>query len=765
MRTRRSNRTKRFTVEKFNFESGSEEGASPPSRGERDADFGDEDADADVREDFEEEEGEEEEEEDDEENEEDEEGGDTAAGPSNEANHGGRRKTVAAARAAPRRPRRRKTQPTSVPSSSTDYRAVEPVPSDSHVYQSYSGPYNRTLRGQSLVAIWYGPRKQDMGVCQQLLDRWLHRTVLPPKSRRTWDASVWVPKGDLKREAALAERWRVGCVREEAARVLTPDEAKPYRSLDRPLSVLLGPYPNQRVITFRPGDAYCLEQDGTPYADDGDAGAKEDRVPIGWMLDVGGIVISMDWAPGQEKEQRLALAVVPHADEDLFDFEAEHRKPDFLRHGVVQIWAFLADTGNGFIRPSTRRPRLLKTLCFDCGRARRVKWSPVCDHLAVICGDGRVCVVEVEGTKRPERIQAPLATLNLSNEEGVKATVTAWATFNRLIVGYSDGSVGLWSVQPACLLGRHALHHSDVVDLATGYPTMPYLVASSPIGGPMRLVDLRSPSCESTMVQINAIRWQANLLSWSDHLLGFFSFYPSANALETRVGFMFHRHFPLVRHVFTGECLLSCLAVGRTHPYLLIGTTDGTLWSLNPQCELFKGRMPSQDRLRIFQHEHRPAERVPSGLPAAGRGASGVVHGFSVEKYAKAVPEAKTPVSAKKAKKRKKSRKKRGGGEDAADDDENGDDDDDDDEAGDEGGGGDEPLSLTDIARGIVHEPLTRITTVVWNPNPGYGCWAAASMASGLVRVLDLGLEINEDSDEDEEAGSDVQMASPGETP
>ncbi|RDA94031.1 hypothetical protein CP533_5285 [Ophiocordyceps camponoti-saundersi (nom. inval.)] len=733
MRTRRSNRTKRFTVEKYTFGSSSDEGAAPPGEGEGDADFDEADAEADAREDIEEE-GEEEE------DDEEEEGDGAAAGSRHAAQHAGRKATVAVAKAVSRRPKPRKKQSTSGPSSSSDYRAIEPVPSDSHVYQSYSGPYNRALRGQSLVAIWYGPRKQDMHVCQQLLDRWLHRTVLPPKSGPTLDVPAWIPKSDLEREAILAEKWRVRCVREGPARVLTPNEAEPYRFPDRPLSVLMGPYPDQRVFTFRPGDAHCLAQDGMPYDDKGDEEGEQERVPIGWMLDVGGIVISMDWAPGQGKEQRLALAVVPHADEELFDFEAEHQKPDFLRHGVVQIWAFRSDKAKGFIRPSTRRPRLLKTLCFDCGRARRVKWSPVCDHLAVICGDGRVCVIETEGDQGEgayELIQNPLATLSLTNEEGVKATAMAWAAFNRLIVGYSDGSVGLWSVHPACLLGRHALHHSDVVDLATGYPTMPYLVASSPIGGPMRLVDLRSPSCESTMVQINAIRWQANLLGWSDHLLGFFSFYPSANALETRVGFMFHRHFPLPRHIFTGECFLSCLAVGRTHPYLLVGTTDGSLWSLNPQCELFKGRGPSQDRLRIFQHEHRPAGRVPSGLPAADRGASGVIHGFGVEQCAKAVPETKTPASTKKtkkAKKAKKSRKKRGGGDDAADDDENGDDDNDNDndDAGDEGGGGDDLLSLNDIARGIVHEPLTRITTVAWNPNPGYGCWAAASMASGL---------------------------------
>lgn len=301
----------------------------------------------------------------------------------------------------------------------------------------------------------------------------------------------------------------------------------------------------------------------------------------------------------------------------------------------------------------------------------------------------------------------------------------AWATYSRIVVGYSDGSIALWSVYPARLLGRHPVHHSDVVDLATGAPTMPYLVASLPVGGSVKLVDVRSPGCETTEVQVNAVNSQPNMLAWSDHLLGFFSSYPSANALNTMVGFVHHRHFPIVRRIFTGECFPSCLAVGRTHPYLLIGTSDGSLWSLNPQCELFKTRRPAQDRIRIFQHEHRPLGLMPRGSPASVRGASRVLHGFAIEKNLHATPDAKVPT-AKKAARRGKKKK---------DDD----DEDDDEDGADEAEG--EPFSLMDPARGIVHEPLTRVTEVVWNPNRDFGCWAAAALGSGLVRVLDLGLE------------------------
>ena len=294
----------------------------------------------------------------------------------------------------------------------------------------------------------------------------------------------------------------------------------------------------------------------------------------------------------------------------------------------------------------------------------------------------------------------------------------AWATFNRLVVGYSDGSIALWSLHPNCLLSRHPVHHSLVVDMATGYPSLPYLVASTPLGGTTKLIDLSRPTYETTEVQTNAVSWQPNLLAWSDHLQGFFSVYPSANALNTMVGFMHHRHFPVVRRIFIGESYNSCLAVGRTHSFLLIGTTDGSLWCMNPQVDLFNSRRELTDRLRLFQHEHRPKALFPQDSAASLRGVSRVIHGFAIEKGRNPKAEIKTQQAAKRPKKTKKP---------AAD--------------CPEGNEDDETGGMMDPTRGIVYEPLSRITTTEWNPNEGFGCWAAAAMASGLVRVIDLGLD------------------------
>lgn len=307
----------------------------------------------------------------------------------------------------------------------------------------------------------------------------------------------------------------------------------------------------------------------------------------------------------------------------------------------------------------------------------------------------------------------------LENEDCVKATAMAWVTFNRLVIGYSDGSVALWSIFPSFIISRHPVHHSLVVDIATGYPSQPFLVASTPIGGMTKLVDLSRPTFETTEVQTNAVSWQPNMLAYSHHLQGFYSIYPSANALNTMVAFLHQRFFPIARRVFIGESYNSSLAVGRTHPFLLIGSTDGSLWSLNPQVELFNSRRGPTDRLRVFQHEHRPKELFPHNSPASERGVSRFLHGFAMERARKPKGE----VKAQPTKKQKRPKKSDIGAVEAEGDDD------------------EEAAGVMDPTRGIVYEPLSRVTSVEWNPNQHFGCWAAAAMASGLVRILDLGLD------------------------
>ena len=244
---------------------------------------------------------------------------------------------------------------------------------------------------------------------------------------------------------------------------------------------------------------------------------------------------------------------------------------------------------------------------------------------------------------------------------------------------------------------------------------MPYIVASNPMGGTSKLVDLRAPSYEATEVPFPAINVTPHLMSWSEHLLGFFTMTPTSNVLSTAVAYMHSTHYPVVRRVYTGDRLVSCIAAGRTHPFLLVGSVDGSIWAFNPQFELVHARRTVTDRIKVLQHEHRPPIRFNEASPAYARGASRILQGYTAEKSLHA-RSADTKAQKKKGKAKAK-------------------------QAEEEAGDGDEAAGGADPTKGILHEPLTRITAMAWDPNEGFGCWAAAAMGTGVVRVMDLGLD------------------------
>lgn len=267
--------------------------------------------------------------------------------------------------------------------------------------QGFVGPFDRGVRGNALIRTWYGP---DAPRIRQMLGRWYELSVLPPKvsSARGHDNLALRPWASKKAELekASADAW---CQRMKAAqsqspfRLLSEAEAQPYNAMlsAGSLPTLIGAGSAQKDFHFTAGEAICLDSSGAPSNGDQDS----DRANAGWLLDAGGIVPSLSWKPTsgkvQETDQILALAVISHSDQSIAQYEKESQQnPDFLKHGMVQIWAFPAEESDGMTRASRAPARCQRTLCFDRGRARKVQWSPVGGLLAVLCGDGSVSVVE-----------------------------------------------------------------------------------------------------------------------------------------------------------------------------------------------------------------------------------------------------------------------------------------------------------------------------------------------------------------------------------
>jgi transcription factor C subunit 6 len=249
---------------------------------------------------------------------------------------------------------------------------------------------------------------------------------------------------------------------------------------------------------------------------------------------------------------------------------------------------------------------------------------------------------------------------------------------------------------------------------------MPYIISSSPTGGYYKITDLKAPTYENAECLSTAINLAPSLTCWSEHLRGFFGIHPSSHVLNTIVSFMHYSAFPVARRLWIGDRLTTGLAVGRTHPFLLIGTIAGSLWALNPQHEIVHAKKVLTDRVKIIQHEHRPGWHFPEDSPARQRGACRLLQGFRPEHN-----HHSRLTGALKKKAKAKSRAKATAPENAAVEEPD----------------GDESTAPGDPNKGILDEPLSRVTATSWNPNEGWGTWMAVAFGSGIVKVMDVGLE------------------------
>lgn len=406
MRTRRSNRTKSYTAPEYHFGDSSEE--DPITRRskkteERDTNFDDED----VPEPDDEEEGDK----------------SSSASDVGEAAHvseveslhevktparrrGAAKSTTAssARKSRPPAPAAAASKPTAKATTLVAGYMEIPMPAQdgSHQMRTYIGPNDRAVRRHHLVSAWYGSDEARLETAQTLLERWFEWPVLPPRSLKYESdlpcRGAWLDDY-AGRESKLAAAWRE---KVDAAmggrlpvRALSPAEAAPYRLPTHTMPVLVGPGAEEEVL-FAPGSGYAIAQSGIPF----DYDERGDKEPSGWMFDAGGIVTSVDWAPRTDDQmtQLLAVAVMPHLDQEVHSFTDDAARIEFEAYGTVQLWEVEGEQSSTTqsARPTSLPPKLRRTLCFPHGRARRVAWNPTGTYLAVICADGVVYVVEAD---------------------------------------------------------------------------------------------------------------------------------------------------------------------------------------------------------------------------------------------------------------------------------------------------------------------------------------------------------------------------------
>ncbi|KAI0879392.1 hypothetical protein GGS24DRAFT_495866 [Hypoxylon argillaceum] len=716
-------------------------------------------------------------------------------------------KAAKAAKAKAKTPRRSKED--QLANSERTFAEVPPYPSDpgQRWTRTYIGPIKRWTRFYELVDWWFGDKPDRRVILDGYLKLWWQHELIPPKlttqARLLVAQRGWMPDNFADDQRSkfrqLYDKRLVHQFRQQIStrigkvKALHWSTPQPHGGLD----VLLGHVSDQKLYRVQHGESIPFSDTGHPIGDVDD----ETTVTGGWLLDVGGIPISIAWAPTQgQVSQLLAIAITPFSDQAYYQDLKDSPKELEQKEGKIQILRFETVKGRrGIFRPSRCPPKLTQSLCFPWGRVSRIQWCPVplaavdtTRMLGVLCIDGKLRIVGVQNVSEQDdhetfdEIEKPMILLEPPKEYSVEITCFTWINMNRVATGLSDGSVVVWSLSPSRILQRHPIHSTAIMDIVSGYPSDPFLISTVPIGGVLTLTDLNRPSAETTYHPNMMVSLQPSLLSWSPHLRGFASIWPSAFAGNPNLTFLPVRGFPLCRHLITVNGQPTCISIGPCHPYILAGTTDGSIWVFNTLRKLSSHREKTM-KVKLFQHEFR----TPSPLSvrddeevASPRGVCRILHGFLPEPNShptgvkmaetqrlnreKNMKEGQTKNKSKGKTTRKpaKSQPKTVGQP--------------------EGEVDEEAAMTTGPGPIVLYEPQTRITAVAWNPNVEFSWWAAVSMGSGLVRVMDIGAEpqvkrpdndlsdqddeneddpgidvIDEDNDgEEEEEDGDIEMAS-----
>ncbi|KAI0400559.1 hypothetical protein F4802DRAFT_584646 [Xylaria palmicola] len=685
---------------------------------------------------------------------------------------------------------------------------VPPYPSDpgQRWTRTYIGPIKRWTRFYELVDWWFGDKPDRRAILDGYLRLWWQHELIPPKltsqARLTLAQTGWMPDdfGDDQRSKfrQLYNNRLIYHFRQQRSTSIDQDKAfRRFTELAQgELSVFLGHVSDQRLYRIRRGESIPFSESGCPIRDTDD----EATVAGGWLFDVGGIPTCMAWAPTQgQVSQLLAIAITPFSDQAYYqNLKDAPREPE-QKGGTIQILRFdTAKDRRGIFRPSRHPPRLVQALCFSWGRVSRMQWCPIplaaedpTRLLGVLCTDGKLRVLGVRNfpgqdvNEICEEIEEPMVTVEPPKEYSIEITCFTWINMNRLVAGLSDGSVVVWSLSPPRFLQRHAIHSTAIMDIVSGYPSDPFIVSTVPIGGVLTLTDLNRPSGETTYHPNMMVSLQPNLLAWSPHLRGYASIWPSAFAGNPNLTFLPVRGFPLCRHLITVNGQPTSISIGACHPYLLIGSTDGSVWVFNILRKLSSHREKTL-KIKLFQHEYHappPSTATSGGKESESRGACRILHGFLPEpnSHPTGVKMAETQrlnreKGSKKGRAKNKGKAKAKGEPEKSQSKTSG---------PAEGEVDDEAAMTSGPGPIVLYEPQTRITIVTWNPNVEFSWWAAAAMGSGLVKIMDVGAEpqarqqdddVSEpgdnngddpgmdvmDEDNNEEEDGDVAMASDG---
>ena len=353
-------------------------------------------------------------------------------------------------------------------------------------------------------------------------------------------------------------------------------------------------------------------------------------------------------------------------------------------------------------------------------------------------------------------------------------TCVDWLSPIDLAVGCSNGYVAIWNIFPAQVQHRlddlssltvdatnpdptstnfrhHRstsenvgptpyfytfLHPTYILAICSAYPTHPHLIATSAASGYVRLTDIRSADSDYVLTQ--RTHWAPSTLCYSATLScfvgyeehGFVKLYPI-------------RRFWMYLNCAKGDSEILSVAIGHLHPTVLVGFADGTLLAANLAKRFVEVRAArAMLQQRVWKHEwaqqkydnykHQTAngdnEHIQSsqqesdGAPDAPhlndqvRESSEQMNGQQDSCGPKAISritegyKVQTSVLLSRTEVANENQKRT------------------------------QPGMSQHVPYSTIYDKETGVRQVAWNPNEGWGGWAASGTGSGLVRIEDLAI-------------------------
>ncbi|KAJ8107264.1 hypothetical protein ONZ43_g6786 [Nemania bipapillata] len=246
----------------------------------------------------------------------------------NDFNDSARRSAVRAVKTAKTAKARTKTPGRSkedqIDKAENTFAEVPPYPSDpgQRWTRTYIGPIKRWTRFYELVDWWFGDKPDRRVILDGFLKLWWPHELIPPKltsrPRLLIAQNAWMPENFADDQRFKFRRLYssrlIHQFRQQVSTSINKVEALRWSvpQAQRGLGVLLGHVSDQKLHYIQPWESIPFSDAGHPIGDtDGETTATG-----GWLLDVGGIPISIAWAPTQgQVSQLLAVAIAPFSDQ------------------------------------------------------------------------------------------------------------------------------------------------------------------------------------------------------------------------------------------------------------------------------------------------------------------------------------------------------------------------------------------------------------------------------------------------------------------